>query len=407
MKILREIISFVKKKSMPKALISLKSKKDQAVRRFHPWIFSNAIKNIEGEVSEGDLVEVYSNKGKLLGHGHYQESGSISIRMVTFGEHKFDSKVISDRIQRAWHSRINLGLMSENNNCFRLIFAEGDGLPGVIADYYNTYVILQFHSSGMYKMKEEICSALMSIKEIKGVYNKSSALLSKYGLEIEDGVLAGEVPEETEVIENGHVFKINWLTGQKTGFFLDQRDSRLLLSRYVQNKKVLNTFSYTGGFSIYALNNGAEFVHSVDSSAPALQILEDNLKLNKVKENKHKSFSGDVMEFIKEMETSYDVIVLDPPAFAKSRSARHNAVQGYKRLNATVMRQMKPGSLLFTFSCSQVVDPALFYHTIVSAGLAAEREIKVLHKLTQPADHPVSLFHPEGEYLKGLVLEIL
>ena len=287
-----------------------------------------------------------------------------------------------------------------------MIFAEGDGLPGLVADFYNGHVVVQFHSSGMFLNRKEITDALMSLDEVKSVYSKSESLLSRFNIDTEDGVLAGTDNVSVEAIENGHKFLIDWKDGQKTGFFLDQRDNRELLAKYSKDKKVLNTFCYTGGFSVYALKAGATLVDSVDSSAPALEMVDKNIELNGLDASKHSSIKADAMDFIKEFPNDYDIVVLDPPAFAKNRSARHNAVQGYKRLNATAMRQMKKGSLLYTFSCSQVVDSGLFQHTIVSAGLAAERNVKILHHMSQPADHPNSLYHPEGEYLKGLVLEI-
>ena len=386
--------------------LTLKSKKDQAVRRLHPWIFSNAIKSVEGEPQEGDVVAVQSNKGKMLGYGHYQEQGSISVRMLVFGETEFSEDWIFGQIQKAWDSRIKAGLNSGDSNCFRLIYAEGDGLPGLVVDFYNGYAVVQFHSTGMYFNREKIASYLLEIEEIKGVYSKSESVMKRFGLGVADEWLAGEQVDSVLVKENNHTFEINWMDGQKTGFFLDQRDNRQLLASFVEGKSLLNTFCYTGGFSVYALQAGASRVDSVDSSAPALEMLEKNLKHNAGFSGEHHTIQADAMNFVKDLPHDYDVVILDPPAFAKSRNARHNAVQGYKRLNATTMRQMKAGSVLFTFSCSQVVDASLFKHTIVSAGLAAERNVKILHHLSQPADHPISLYHPEGEYLKGLVLEI-
>jgi len=387
--------------------ITLKSKKDQPLRRFHPWVFSNAIKHIEGEVGNGQLVEVLSNKGKYLGIGHYQDFGSISVRMLSFFNELFDQDFIKKRVQQAWQSRINLGLLSERNNCFRLIYAEGDRLPGLIVDFYNGTAVMQCHSDGMYLMRQNFAEALYEIEAVKGVYCSVSSALSKHhGGGIEDEILIGDVPEGIIALENGIQFEIDWVNGQKTGFFLDQRDNRALLGRYSAGKKVLNTFCYTGGFSMYALREGASLVHSLDSSQPALDLLSNNLKINGFEDKQHKNICTDALEYMKDLETDYDIIILDPPAFAKGRSARHNAVQAYKRLNSAAIRQIKPGGLIFTFSCSQVVDPGLFYHTVVSAGIAAERKISVVHKIGHPADHPVSLYHSEGEYLKGLVLEV-
>lgn len=389
------------------AKITLKSKKDQPLRRFHPWVFSNAIKEMEGEPENSDLVEVYSNKQKYLGVGHYQSYGSISVRMLSFYNELFDEDFIANRIKAAWQSRVNLGLLTEENNCFRLVYAEGDRLPGLIVDFYNGVAVMQCHSDGMYQTRHELAKALMAIDEVKGVYcSISSALAKHHQLEVPDEVLAGEVPEYNTAKENGLTFEIDWVNGQKTGFFLDQRDNRELLGKYSKGKKVLNTFCYTGGFSMYALSKGADLVHSLDSSQPALDLLTNNLKLNGFENSNHKNICADAIGYMRELEEDYDIIVLDPPAFAKGRSARHNAVQAYKRLNAAAMRQIKPGGLIFTFSCSQVVDSSMFYNTIVAAGIAAERKVSVIHKMGHPADHPVSLYHQEGEYLKGLVLEI-
>ncbi len=391
-----------------KGKLVLRSKKDQALRRFHPWVFSNAIKESEGDFEDGDCVEVQSNKGKYLGIGHYQDSGSISVRMLSFFNEEIDGNFLNDRIQNAWNTRLKLGLYSENNNCFRLIFAEGDRLPGLIADYYAGVVVMQCHSSGMYQSRHLIAESLMSLEAVTAVYCKVSSSLKKGSSEnLREELLAGNIPDQLIATENGIKFLIDWKDGQKTGFFLDQRENRLLIGELSKGKKVLNTFCYTGGFSMFSMLHEAELVHSLDSSQPALDLLEENLKLNGFESQNHQSICADAVEHIKDLPEDYDIIILDPPAFAKSRHARHNAVQGYKRLNAAAIRQIKPGGIIATFSCSQVVDYALFYNTIVAAGISAEREIKVLKRLIQPGDHPCSIFHPEGEYLKGLLIEVL
>lgn len=394
---------------MSRGKLILRSKKDQAVRRFHPWIFSNAIKSQSGEVNDGEIVEVYSNKEKFLGCGHYQQEGSISIRMLSFFNEEWNEDIIATRIQRAYQTRIKANLLREDNNCFRLIFAEGDRLPGLIADYYAGFVVMQCHSSGMYYMRQNLADEIMKLEGVKGVYCKFASSLTKMYEDVDEpSLLAGEeFPEDLVAVENGIQFMIDWKYGQKTGFFIDQRDNRKLLGELSKGKKVLNTFCYTGGFSLYALKHEAELVHSLDSSQPALDIIDKSLELNKISSSNHKNICADAVQYIKELEVDYDMIILDPPAFAKSRHARHNAVQGYKRLNAAAMRQIKSGGIIATFSCSQVVDADLFYNTIVAAALSVEREVKVLSKLSQPADHPIGMFHPEGAYLKGLILEVI
>ena len=386
--------------------IILKSKKDQAVRRYHPWVFSNAIKRVDGTPEEGEIVAVYSNKEKLLGYGHYQYFGSISVRMLSFGEEILPEDYCEQRIKRAWSHRQNLGLNRSDNNVFRAVFAEGDGLPGLIADHYNGVVVIQCHSFGMHQQRDLIAKTFMAFEGVTGVYDKSGSTLARYSAAVENGVLAGDIGSGTEALENGHRFAVDWETGQKTGFFIDQRDNRAMLAEFSKDRKVLNTFCYTGGFSIYALGGGAQLVHSLDSSQPALDLVEENVRLNGFEKSNHAVICADAVDYMKDLKEDYDVIVLDPPAFAKSRGARHNAVQGYKRLNAAAIRQIKSGGIIFTFSCSQVVDSDLFYNTIVAAGLAAEREVTVLHTVSQPADHPVSLYHPEGGYLKGLVIQV-
>jgi len=390
------------------AKIILKTKKDQSLRRFHPWVFSGAIKKTEGNLFEGAVVDVYSNNDHFLGRGHYQ-SGSIAVKVVDFEGIDFDREFWKSRIQTAWDLRLQLGLLREDNNVFRLIHAEGDRLPGLIADYYNGTIVLQTPSIGMHYMKEELCSIFKEVlgDHLTAVYDKSATSIPKEAkITIENGYVYGEGDGKTTVLENGHKFEIDWVNGQKTGFFIDQRENRELLAQYCKGKKVLNTFCYSGGFSIYALAAGASEVHSLDSSVKALDLVTRNLDINGMNDARHKNIKADAVDYVKELGDEYDIIILDPPAFAKHQSARHKAVQGYKRLNANAIRQIKPGGLLMTFSCSQAVDKYLFNHTLAASAIHVGRPIKMLHQLHQPADHPVQLFHPEGEYLKGLVLQV-
>jgi 23S rRNA (cytosine1962-C5)-methyltransferase len=388
--------------------VFLKKGKEFSIQRLHPWIFSGAIQKIDGNVLDGQWVEVLDNKGMTLGFGHYQ-NGSISVRILAFGETPPSEGFWTIRMMQALRLRRGTGLPSAHTNAFRLIHGEGDGLPGLIIDYYDGVAIMQAHSSGMHNDKELIAKALQEVfqDDLKAIYYKSqSTLPGKMRDDSNDQYLLGMGVVPHIVLENGNKFFIDWEEGQKTGFFIDQRDSRKLLGEFSKGKKVLNTFCYTGGFSVYALNAGASLVHSVDSSQKAIDLTKKNLELNGFNTNIHKCFAEDTFDFFKDKKDEYDVIVLDPPAFAKHRDARHQAVRGYQRLNAEAMQKVRPGGVIFTFSCSQVVDRQLFYDTIVSAAIQAGRQIKVLHHLSQPADHPVSIFHPEGEYLKGLVLYV-
>ncbi|MCF8298453.1 MAG: class I SAM-dependent rRNA methyltransferase [Saprospiraceae bacterium] len=386
--------------------IMLKSGKEASPRRFHPWIFSGAIKKIYGAVTDGDIVEVVSNHDEFLGMGHYQD-GSIAVRIISFEKIEPNQEFWFNRIKSAYDFRKAIGLVdNKETNCYRLVHAEGDGLPGLIIDFYNGTAVMQAHSVGMYEARNQITEALKNIygETLKAVYNKSSDTIPKYlNFETEDGYLYGE-SEVTVVVENGCKFNIEWETGQKTGFFIDQRDNRELLAKYSKGRKVLNTYCYTGGFSVYALKAGAELVHSVDSSKKAIELTDKNIELNDFPSENHKSFAIDTMQFLNEMQDDYDLIILDPPAFAKHQNVRHNAVVGYKRINAQAIKMIKSGGILFTFSCSQVVDRKLFESTVSAAAIQSGRKVKVLHHLSQPADHAVSAFHPEGEYLKGLVL---
>ena len=391
------------------AIIRLKPGKDKSIVRNHPWIFSGAIKSIEGPVQEGSFVEVVANKGRHLGYGHYQD-GSIAVRVLLFENEELQDNLYEARIASAWNLRKSLGLTDDaSTNIFRLIHAEGDFLPGLIIDHYNGHLVIQCHSIGMYMDIEKIKSALITVigDRLKSIYLKSSSTLPKNFNDYDgDGYIHGEAETPQIALEYGNKFAINWVTGQKTGFFIDQRENRQLLAKYAKGKKILNTFCYSGGFSVFALNAGAELVHSLDASQKAIDLTDENIELGGFSEDQHKSIVADAMEFIKELPEDFDIIILDPPAFAKHRSAKHNAIQGYKRLNAHAIRQIKPGGMIFTFSCSQVVDKVLFNNTIIAAAIAAGRKVRIIEQLHQPADHPVSSTHPEGEYLKGLVIQV-
>ena len=382
-------------------ILHLKSGKERSLQRFHPWVFSGAIERMEGDPQDGQVVRVKSQRGEVLGVGHYQK-GSITVRLLFFGDTLIDDDFWNDAFARCFAHRRRIGFPSEATNIFRLVHAEGDGLPGLIVDVYGSTAVVQCHSHGMYEARKAIAQAIVNQSEgiISQVFDKSSEALGKDG---GNGFLVGELNEEVYV-ENGHRFEVDFQTGQKTGFFIDQRDNRELLGRYSLNKTVLNTFCYTGGFSVYALAQGANRVDSVDSSKKAIELTKKNVDVNGFPEDSHQAIGADVLEWLKSNQGEYDVIVLDPPAFAKHQDARHRAVQAYKRINRMAMEQIGPDGLLFTFSCSQVVDRELFRNTVTAAAIEAGREVVILHQLTQPADHPVSIYHPEGEYLKGLVV---
>lgn len=393
------------------ATVTLKPKRDESIRRKHPWVFSGGIKQVQGQPQAGDWVRVCANKGAILGWGHYAPNASIAVRMLSYSEHRPDEEWWHHQIANAVAVRRDLALFQgDGQNSCRLVHAEGDGLPGLIADFYNGVLVVQCHTPGMHRALPILLKAFQSAlgNALQGVYDKSAKTLVKNGGEAsEDGWVWGGAPENHFASEHGHRFHIDWERGQKTGFFLDQRENRALLGSLSKGKKILNVFSYTGGFSIYALNAGATEVHSLDSSQRALDVCEENVLLNALDSRRHKSIQADALEFLKADELKeYDIVVLDPPAFAKRASARHAAVQGYKRINLRALEGMKAGSLLFTFSCSQAVDDALFANTIVSAAIQAGRTVRILHRLHQPPDHPVNVFHPEGSYLKGLVLRV-
>ena len=388
--------------------VVLKSGKDQSLKRFHPWVFSGAIKKIYGQVAEGDLVLVYSSKDEYLGIGHYQ-IGSIAVRIVSFTETELSFNFWKNKVQKAWDYRKSLGF-DENlqTSVFRLIHAEGDGLPGLIVDFYNGTAVMQMHSVGMYLIRHELITTLQEVlgNKLKAVYNKSEKTLPyKADIQPKDELVFGN-PESNVILENGLRFKIDWETGQKTGFFIDQRENRLLVKQYAQNREVLNMFGYTGGFSVYAIQGGARLVDSVDASAKAIDLTRENVELNFPAENPHEAFTADAFEFLKDIQGKYDLIILDPPAFAKHRTTLPQALQGYKRINTRAFEQIRSGGILFTFSCSQVVSKDRFRETVFSAAAIAGRNVRIMHQLTQPADHPVNIYHPEGEYLKGLVLYV-
>ncbi|MFN5837775.1 MAG: class I SAM-dependent rRNA methyltransferase [Pseudanabaena sp.] len=396
--------------SLPRAIIH--RKKVDAVQRFHPWIFSGAIAKIQGEVSDGDLVEAYSEDGKFLAIGLWG-MGSIAIKVLSFQPVESMQSLLRDRLQQAFILRKQLGLIDNpETNCYRLINSEGDGLAGLIIDVYGDTAVLQCHSLGTYRYRQDIAEILKEIygDRLQAVYDKSSATLSrKSQTQSQDGLLIGEKSTDSaEVLEYGHRFIVDWEKGQKTGFFLDQRENRRMFGKYATGKKVLNTFCYSGGFSVYAVASGAKEVHSIDSSAKAMEWTERNIAANFDRDRQaiHQSFTGDVFDFLKQCDSDYEAIVLDPPAFAKSLSARHSAMQAYKRLNLQAMSKLKSGGLLFTFSCSQVVNVENFTGAVTAAAIESGRSIRILDHLNHPADHPTSIFHPEGAYLKGLVLSV-
>ena len=388
--------------------VSLKRGKEYSIQRFHPWVFSGAIHSAGNHLTDGSWVSIADHHGNVLGYGHYQR-GSIAIRVLSFGTERPHKDFWSKKLQAAIALRRHIGLPSASTDAYRLVHGEGDGLPGLIIDYYNGVAVMQAHSAGMHYSRYEISQALQdTMVGLKAVYYKSHGTLPGDMREDEkDEYLFGTATVPHLINENNNKFLVDWEDGQKTGFFLDQRENRAMLGRLSEGKKVLNTFCYTGGFSVYALQQKATLVHSLDASARAIELTKENIARNGFDPELHACFIGNTFEFLSDKQDVYDVVVLDPPAFAKHREARHQAVKGYQRLNAAAMRVIRSGGILFTFSCSQVVDRKLFYDTIVSSAIQAGREIKVLQHLNQPADHPVSIFHPEGEYLKGLVLSVV
>ncbi|HOO24102.1 MAG TPA: class I SAM-dependent rRNA methyltransferase [Paludibacteraceae bacterium] len=389
------------------ATIYLKAKKEESLLRFHPWVFSGAIARIDGKPAEGDLVEVIDRNGNFLAVGHYQ-IGSIAVRVLSFERETIDAQFYRRKIHEAYLERIGIGLAQQpKNNIYRLVHGEGDNLPGLIVDIYGSTAVMQAHSVGMHHVRNMIAEAL--VQEVDGlanVYYKSEGTLPyKAALEPEDGYLIGKNSEDIAT-ENGLKFHIDWLKGQKTGFFIDQRENRALLECYSNGRDVLNMFCYTGGFSCYAMRGNAKSVHSVDSSAKAIELTNANIALNFGDDARHQSFATDAFKFLNDIDGKYDLIILDPPAFAKHKEVLRNALQGYRKLNAKAFEQIKSGGILFTFSCSQVVTKEQFRLAVFSAAAQCKRSVRILHQLTQPADHPINIYHPEGEYLKGLVLYV-
>ena len=389
--------------------IQLKPKKEESLQRFHPWVFSGAIQRIEGKPTEGDLVEVLDSNRNFLAIGHYQ-IGSIAVRVVSFEELEINDNFWAKKIRNAYAMRKSLGLITPNeNNTYRLVHGEGDSLPGLIVDVYEDTAVMQAHSIGMHETREILAKAIVeNVPEVINVYYKSETTLPfKAAIEPENGYLIGSENENLKALENRLQFHVDWLRGQKTGFFVDQRENRSLLERYSAGKSVLNMFCYTGGFSVYAMRGGANLVHSVDSSVKAIDLTDKNMEISFPNDPRHKSYAEDAFKYLNNLytlEQQYDLIILDPPAFAKHREALRNALKGYKRLNAKAFEQIKPGGILFTFSCSQVVSKDQFRLAVFSAAAESKRNVRILHQLSQPADHPINIYHPEGEYLKGLVL---
>lgn len=386
--------------------IILKPGKEQSIYRRHPWIFSGAIKQIDGKVSEGDLVKLCSSSGDFLAIGHYQ-IGSIAIRIISFQETEIDYNFWYRKIDSAFRMRVAIGLVDNSQtNVFRVVNGEGDEIPGLIIDFYNGTAVTQFHSIGIYLARQEIVKALQEVmgNRLKAVYDKSESTMPfKAAIRPVNGYILGS-DSDNEVVENSNRFKIDWVQGQKTGFFIDQRENRKLVMDFAKNKTVLNMFGYTGGFSVYALRGDAKLVHTVDSSKKAIELTEGNVKLNFPNCTNHEAFAVDAFDYFNNIKDIYDLVILDPPAFAKHNEALNNALQGYKKLNQKALEQIKPGGLLFTFSCSQVVSKENFRKSVFAAAANARRKVNILYQLSQPADHAINIYHPEGEYLKGLVL---
>lgn len=387
--------------------IVLKSGKDQSLRRYHPWIFSGAVKKMYGEPAEGDIVDVYDNKDEFLAMGHYAP-GSIAVRVLSFKQVEPDMDFFKLKIEQAIAYRKSIGFMNDPQlNVFRLVHGEGDGLPGLIIDFYNGVAVVQMHSVGFYRIRHDITTVLKDILKdrLLAVYDKSQGTIPYMaGLNVKNEFLYGNEGPAT-VTENGFLFKIDWESGQKTGFFIDQRENRSLLEKYSRGKNVLNMFGYTGGFSVYAMKNAA-LVHTVDSSFSAINLANENIRLNYGDDSRHSSYAVDAFDYLDDIKDKYDVIVLDPPAFAKHNNVLANALQGYKRLNMRAIGQVKPGGIIFTFSCSQVVSRENFRKSVFAAAANTGRNVRILHQLSQPSDHPVNIYHPESEYLKGLVIYV-
>lgn len=389
--------------------VYLKPGKEESLKRFHPWVFSGAIAKVEGEPEEGEVIDVYTSKKEFVACGHFQ-IGSIAVRVLTFRQEVIDRNFWKRRLEVAKDLRRALGVLGNpNNNTYRLVHGEGDNLPGLIIDVYDHTAVMQAHSAGMHVYRMEIADALSEVMGdvIQHIYYKSETTLPFKAdlLATENGFIKGGSPENI-AMENGLKFHVDWLKGQKTGFFVDQRENRSLLERYAKGRNVLNMFCYTGGFSFYAIRGGANLVHSVDSSAKAIDLTNENVELNFPGDSRHQAFAEDAFKFLDRMGDQYDLIILDPPAFAKHRDALRNALRGYTKLNAKAFEKIRPGGILFTFSCSQVVSKENFRNAVFTAAAQSGRSVRILHQLTQPGDHPVNIYHPEGEYLKGLVLYV-
>lgn len=389
--------------------VYLKPGKEESLKRFHPWVFSGAIARVEGEPEEGEVVDVYTSQKEFIACGHFQV-GSIAERVLSFRQETIDHAFWVRRLEVAKDLRRALGLIGNpQNNTYRLVHGEGDNLPGLIIDVYDHTAVMQAHSAGMHVYRMEIADALSEVMGdvIQNIYYKSETTLPFKAdlLATENGFIKGGSPENI-AMENGLKFHVDWLKGQKTGFFVDQRENRHLLEHYAKGRNVLNMFCYTGGFSFYAMRGGANLVHSVDSSAKAIDLTNENVELNFPGDARHQAFAEDAFKFLDRMGDQYDLIILDPPAFAKHRDALRNALRGYTKLNAKAFEKIRPGGILFTFSCSQVVNKQDFRNAVFTAAAQSGRSVRILHQLTQPGDHPVNIYHPEGEYLKGLVLYV-
>ena len=387
--------------------IKLKKGKEDSLLRFHPWVFSGAVESTPTDIEEGDIVKVVSNDNRFIGVGHFQ-IGSIAVRILSFEDTSIDLTFFEERLSPANDLRKTLNLIRHDNNAFRLVHGEGDFLPGLIVDVYGNTAVVQAHSPGMHFARNTIAQALVGLKDagIKNVYYKSETTLPfKAQLDPQNDYIVGGY-ETNIAIENGLKFQVDWLKGQKTGFFVDQRDNRSLLEHYAKGRSVLNMFCYTGGFSFYAMRGGANLVHSVDSSAKAIALTKANVELNFPGDSRHEAYAEDAFKFLNTIDNKYDLIILDPPAFAKHRSAIKNALIGYRKLNAKAFEKIRPGGILFTFSCSQAINKEQFRLAVFSAAAMSKRKVRILHQLTQPADHPINIYHPEGEYLKGLILYV-
>lgn len=388
--------------------VYLKAGKENSLKRFHPWVFSGAIQRIEGKPQEGEIVDVYTSDNKFIACGHFQ-IGSITVRVLSFNQIEIDHEFWKRKLGVALDLRNSLGLTDNpNNNTYRLVHGEGDNLPGLIVDVYGKTAVMQAHSIGMHVQRMEIAQALSEVMDgiIENIYYKSETTLPfKAELGQENGFIKGG-SNENVAIENGLKFHVDWLKGQKTGFFVDQRENRHLLEKFSRGRSVLNMFCYTGGFSFYAMRGGAKLVHSVDSSSKAIELTNQNVELNFPNDKRHQAFAEDAFKYLDNMGDRYNLIILDPPAFAKHRDALRNALRGYTKLNAKAFEKIQPGGILFTFSCSQVVSKENFRNAVFTAASMSGRSVKILHQLTQPGDHPVNIYHPEGEYLKGLVLYV-